>query len=244
MRLGVREYIVVPPGQTPSPAAASLALPVDLPAPGAPWTKPAVQGALWVITDRRPIPSDASSAASLCQMARQGCSGIYADFERPPGNAACRFLAALQAGLSQLRLPLLVPAAYASLLPGAACVLTWQPGDGAFSAAAAGRLWKARRPGVLFGPCPGMLPRPAGQVCAAGASFARSAGRSADRACILQRAPGLLLQADPYRRRPPLHPFRHRRVFSSAPQPSRAPAPDRPLASAARIGRALQCPRF
>ena len=143
MWLGVREYIVIPPGQTPPPAATSLALPVDLPTPGAPWTKPAVQDALWIITDRRPIPPDASSAVSLCQMARQGCSGIYADFERPPGNAACRFLAALQAGLSQLRLPLLVPAAYAPLLPGAACVLSWQPGNGAFSSAlqaACGRL--------------------------------------------------------------------------------------------------------
>ena len=80
MWLGVREYIVIPPGQTPPPAAASLALPVDLPTPGAPWTKPAVQDALWIITDRRPIPPDASSAVSLCQMAGQGASGIYADF--------------------------------------------------------------------------------------------------------------------------------------------------------------------
>ena len=62
---------------------------------------------------------------------------------------------------------------------------------------------------------------------------------------VFYNAPlGCHLQADPYRRRPPLHPFRHRRVFSSAPHPSRAPAPDRPLASPARIGRALQYPRF
>ena len=136
MRLGVREYIVVPPGQTPSPAAASLALPVDLPAPGAPWTKPAAPDALWVITDRRPLPPDAASAvAALGQMALQGCRGVYADFEHPPGKTACRFLAALQARLTPLHLPLLVPAAYASLLPGAACVLTWQPGGGAFFAA-------------------------------------------------------------------------------------------------------------
>ena len=199
-----------------------------------------MQGALWVITDRRPIPSDASSAASLCQMARQGCSGIYADFERPPGNAACRFLAALQAGLAASS-----SAARSSRLRAAAAGgglrATWQPGDGAFSAAvqaACGR--RAGRACFLdLAPvcCRVRLGKSAPPERLSPAALAEALTGpvfyNAPLGCyyrLTHTGDALLCTL-----------FRHRRVFSSAPQP-RAPAPNRPLASAARIGRALQCP--
>ena len=85
---------------------------------------------LVVFQDSTPLPADTVCALAEAldgTAAKLGAGAIYADLERPPGEAAAGLLSAL----SHRNRRLLVPEAYAR--DGCEPVVLWQPSDGSFS---------------------------------------------------------------------------------------------------------------